>query len=261
MLTFASNLFKLIERNKINLLYFLAFSMPLQKNLSTYLLIFVLGTSFFGIKQKKIELNLVLLPLLYALYMLSLTYSENFSFKFFEQKAAFIGMPLIFLNLKPLLTNIVISRLLKSYILGCFISVLLCFIMAIFNSISFNNGFVFSSQINPSDTFWVSAVKDGNYFFGNYFSLFHQTVYFTMFLTMAIGLLLFNKNLFTKRPLKWVLLLVFSISVFLVSSRAGILVFLVLIFIYLINKIKKRKHTISSLVPDSLTFSSLFPRV
>ncbi|MFS4492761.1 O-antigen ligase family protein [Maribacter sp. 2308TA10-17] len=68
-----------------------------------------------------------------------------------------------------------------------------------------------------------SILYGGNYFFGRHLSIFHQTVYFAMYLCTGIAILLFNKHLFSSR-LRVVLLSVFIFFIFLVSNKASFIV-------------------------------------
>ena len=158
------------------LLPFLAFTIPLGQKASTYVLLLILFLSLVLFKKTEIKpnKNLLLLPLLYILYILSLIYTENFSFKYFEQKASLLALPIIFYSNKKYLNQ---SRIAFFFILGCLASTVYCLINALYNSFSLvNGGFYFQSRVDQNYSLINSVVNGGNYFFGELFSVLHQSI-------------------------------------------------------------------------------------
>ncbi|QCE41154.1 O-antigen ligase family protein [Psychroserpens sp. NJDZ02] len=248
------------DKVNINLLYMFALCIPLGQKLSTYVLIIWILSSLVFIKQSKKVFNkrLFLLPALYFVYILSLTYTEEFSLKFFEQKGTLLAFPIIFYLNGYKYNSKIFNRALFFFVIGCVISVFYCYSFALYNSIDFiDNTIVFKPEINPELTFIESSVKGGNYFYGNYFSVLHQTVYYAMFLCLAISILLFKPKTIKNRAFNLLVIIVFSITVFQVSSRAGVVTLIMLTFIYVYKIFNKKLFKLISVLILLIALPSL----
>ncbi len=231
------------DKVNINLLYLFAISLSLGQKLSTYILIIWILSSLIFITPSKIQFNkkIVLLPLLYLLYIISLFYTEAFSFKYFEQKASLLAFPLLF-HLNGFRYNTkVLNKALYFFVNGCLLSVLLCFFYAFYNSINITDSSItFTPQVNPNLEFVESSIKGGNFFYGTHFSIFHHTTYYAMFLCFAISILLFKPQLFINKKIRFILVFILSIVVLQVSSRAGLATLLIVFIFYTYNQFNRR---------------------
>ena len=228
----------------ITTMYLFAFLLPLNQKASTVVIFLWFAVSLYKVQVDKLVLDkkAVLLPLLYFVYIFSLIYTENFSFKYFEQKATLLVIPLIFYLNSYKFSSKNFKKTMFCFILGCLVSVLFCYFFAFYNSINFSNSsFNFETQIDINFNFIESSVKGGNYFYGTYFSIFHQTVYFAIYLCFSVLYLLFEKEVFSKKHLRNVLIIIFSIVIFQLASRAGIFTLISILLFYYFSKYKKIK--------------------
>lgn len=229
---------ELKDKTVVYLMYAFTIAIPLHKGLSTLILIIWFILSLLLLEPSKIKKNnsLLLLPALYFIYIISLFYSENFSFKYFEQKASFIVFPAIF-YMNSFKYNIkIINKVFFFFVIGSIVSVLYCYGNAFYNSISFNELILFKAQVNTNTGFLDSSIQGGNYFYGKHFSILHHTTYYAMYLCFAISILLFQKDVFKNNSIKWFCLFLLAFSVLQSSSRAGFLVLLIIIVVYLYKK-------------------------
>ncbi len=241
-------------------LYSFSLLIPLNQRISTIALLFWLIISIILVKPSKINSNktLLILPALYFIYVLSLIYSDNFSFKFFEQKASLVVFPLIFYLNGYSYNTKTINKAITFFVMGCFISLLCCFVVATYHSINFNEaGFDFKTQVLDNEILVDSSIYGGNYFFGSWFSVFHQNTYLAMYLCFAIHCLLSNPNIVPKLKHKAALTLFFCLGLFLLSSKAGLLILILILFFHILKTIKSKIILTSSLL-IFLSLASLF---
>lgn len=237
-----------IETIKTLLLYIFAFSIPFWQKLSTIIIFVFLAITLIGYqKQNGIQRNnkaLLLLPALYVLYILSMLIFPSFDVKIMEMKASLLIFPIVFY-----LNNYSVTQLQKAFkyfILGCLAAVVLCFLNALYHSFSIVDGAIrFNTIVNTesSGSFLQSAIKGGNYFFGDYFSMFHQTVYFALYINIAlIGSL--SLKLFSS---KWkaIIALVLVIALFLISNRSNILLTCIIFGVFMLFSIEKKSLKIA----------------
>lgn len=243
--------YKLLLDDKVTtyLMCLFSFSIPLGQKMSTFILVLWLILSLLLIKPKQIvrNNNHFLLLALYLVYVLSLFYTNNFSFKYFEQKASLLIFPLLFyLNTFKYDTK-VIRKTLLYFVIGCTVSVIVCYLAALFRSTVFiNNSIVFKPQVDATIAFLESSIKGGNYFYGNYFSVMHQTVYYAMFLCFAVSIVFFNPEIIKNKLLKILIVILLSIAIFQVSSRAGVATLIMVVLFYLYKRLSKRLFTVAS---------------
>lgn len=160
-----------------------------------------------------------LLPAFYFLYFIGFFTTEKGSFKFLEYKLSLLIFPILFFlhgyekNQR--------NGILKAFVWGLLASGLTCLVLAFYNSIEIQNGiFTFQANVLEGKGFMESILYGGNYFFGRYLSIFHQTVYYAMYLCSGVAVLLFRPKLFSI-TLRTILLGVFLILIFLVSNKAS----------------------------------------
>jgi len=170
-----------------------------------------------------------LLPIFYILYFIGFFTSETMSFKFLEYKLSLIIFPLLFfLHAYDQKQR---DSILKVFIGGLVASALVCLMMAFYNSFDIHTGdFSFHPNVLEGKGFIESVLYGGNYFFGRHLSIFHQTVYYAMYLCAGVAVLLFVPKLFSTK-LRTPLLGIFLLFIFLVSNKASIIA-LVLILIF-----------------------------
>ncbi len=223
---------KIKQNYNVYCLALLFFCIPLWQKLSTVILIFLVVVSLFKFNRKKINGNSVILALLYFIYAIFEVVNSPIEFKILEMKAGLLAVPIIFY-----FNNYSARDVKKSYeyfIYGLVIACALCVINATLSSISFSNGFEFNTHVlqKSESSFLNSSMFGGNYYFGNNFSYLHQSVYFSMFLNIGLIILLFLKPF--KGKTKLLFCLIFSASIFLISNRVNIFIFILIIFCWLL---------------------------
>ena len=226
------------------ILYAFVFCMPLYQKLSTILLVLWVAISLFKLtKKNKIDFRPYLIPvILYVLMGVTLFYSETVELKYLENRASFIAFPLIFTSLS--LNEVIFKTIIRYFVLGCLIALATCYSNAIYNSFNWVDGaFVFKPVVSGDFSFFDAVVRDGNYFFSGFFSIFHDTIYFSMYLNMAIaGILSFQ---LWKRNTWYIFAILFcAMAVFQLSSKIGIITCFLIFTIYIVIKAKNRAHRI-----------------
>jgi O-antigen ligase len=144
------------------------------------------------------------------------------SFKFLEYKLSLLIFPLLFFlhGYDEKQRN----AILKAMVWGLAASAAVCLIVAFYKAIQLQEGeFVFQPNVLEGRAFMESILYGGNYFFGKYVSIFHQTVYYAMYLCTGLTVLLFRRQLFSVK-LRTALLAALLVMIFLVSNRASFIV-------------------------------------
>ena len=245
-----------------SLLYAVLIPFP-PKTINIALIVWVL-LSIFGCRRSTLLKNnfLWILPVFYTTYFIGVFTSETPSFKFLEYKLSLLVFPLLFFL--RVYDEKQRSGILKVFVLGLAASVTTCLVMACYNSISIHDGgFLFQPNVLEGKGFMESILYGGNFFFGRHLSIFHQTVYFALYLTSGVAVLLFRPKLFPSRH-RIALLGVLTIFIFLVSNKAS---FIALAFIFGIKiwtwKVKRNKKLIgvSLFVLALLLFTFFNPRI
>jgi len=153
--------------------------------------------------------------------------SESMSFKFMEYKLSLIIFPLLFF-LHTYDSN-KRNAMLKAMVYGLVASIVVCLCIALKHSILFENGiFVFQANVLEGKEFMESILYGGNYFFGRYLSIFHQTVYYAMYLSAGVAVMLFRPQLFSAK-MRTILLGVLLVMIFLVSNKASFIVLVLIV--------------------------------
>ena len=150
-----------------NFVLLFSFFLPINEKIST-ILIFVcllaLLTEFlFGTVKIVGHSQFLVLPTLFLLYTIAVfTLSDDYSFKWFEQRGSLIAFPLIFLGNGSLNYQ----KICRSFVYGCVMAYVLCLGHALFRSLSYsNNEVVFNPLLNGNRGFFEAIVYEGNYFF------------------------------------------------------------------------------------------------
>jgi O-antigen ligase len=241
---------------KINylLILLLAFSMPLafKPLYLSYIIIFLFITWFlqgnfrtrFAWDRIKSNKLLLLLPLFYLLHVIALIYTTdlNDGIKHLEVKATLLLLPIFIIGEKPF--NVKESEgILKAFVVGNTVAVLICIIVASIKSVHIDaNGFNFNTSI-WDDTrnlpFLVLLKNNWSYFSYGSFSIILHPSYFSMYLLFSIGILVYflhenlGKMLFL---INVFLILLFILAIFLLGSRAGILCSAVVMIFFIAAK-------------------------
>ncbi|MGS2738802.1 O-antigen ligase family protein [Sinomicrobium sp. M5D2P17] len=242
-----------------------AFLLPFNQFVSTFAIVLWLLLSITSLKKENINKNrlLGLFPLLYILYGISLLYSQNESFYILERKLSLIIFPLLFFLHKY--HEHQRKAILRMFIYGLMISGLLCLMIAIFKSSHFENGVLyFKANVEDGRGFIESIMYGGNYFFGNYFSVFHQTVYYAIYLCVGVAILLWGKRIFEKKT-RTALLFFFIMLLFLISNKASYLVLFAILLIKLTFTdtltVKRKFIIIITVLIVSIAFNFVNPRM
>jgi len=128
-------------------------------------------------------------------------------------------------------------KIYSTYILGNLLAVLICAIRATTRSFSTDNGlWVFNPKVikDTDYDFLTSSVMGGNYYFGSEFSYFIHPTYFGLYIVFA-QYLIFELSK-TKKRFYWAILsyFVLLVTLFLLSSKAAIIISLLLTFYILL---------------------------
>ncbi len=233
-------------------LYAFTFSLPLFQKLATLFLVLLTAISLLTLtKSKSFDYKPYLIPAaLYVLMGISLLYSDSFELKYLENRASLIALPLVFLSLR--IEGDIFKKCIKAFVFGCLVAIAACYANAIYNSLIWVNGkLIFEPVVHGDFSFFEAVVRDGNYFFSGFFSIFHDTIYFAIFLNTAIaGMLSFQ--LWKKKVWDVLALLLCTLVIFQLSSKVGIISCFLVFAIHLIYRAKTRVRRI--LIPVAVIF-------
>lgn len=214
-----------------------AFMIPFPPKFVTISLLLWGLLSFISFNKEQLNKNrfLWVLPAFYFLYFIGFFTSENFTLKFLEYKLSLVVFPLLFF-----LHNYDAKKrriLLKIFLYGLLISGVISLLIATFSSLHFEDGtWFFQPNVLKGRLFIESISYGGNYFFGKDFSVFHQTVYYALYLSIGIAVLLFHSEIFERKNRNGALFFLI-ILLFLVSNKASFIA-LAITFIYWITTLK-----------------------
>ncbi len=223
------------------LLYLLFFSLPLHRNFSTLFVALILLISIATQIERKLIPSLHIdwyLPILFIYYLISNLLTGG-QVSEIEKRLLLIAIPILFWLNPNFLRASLKPRIYWSYVIGVLFTELICLAVALKNSISINSGhLIFNAKVFQDEQydFLTASVRDGNYFFGDFFSLFHHPIYFGVYVVIA-QLFIFEIFSTSESPLrKMLMLLLYGVQfliLFLISSRAalfGSLVLTILLF-------------------------------
>jgi O-antigen ligase len=181
----------------------------------------------------------ILFLVFYLLHLLSVFNSANSKEAWFDiqVKLAIVVFPFIIFTSNDLIKK-KINNILIALLAGTIIAVLICFFNSLFQSFHLSDGHLVF-RVHPGNQDW------NNYFLADYFSVFHHPSYFAMFISLSIAIVFYLG--FSKRDivnLQWwqyILLLIFlSVALFLVSSRAGLIIWAMIIIYFFISDLTGR---------------------
>jgi len=165
-------------------------------------------------------------------------YSDNPStgWENLKVRLSLIFFPLVLLTPGEMIRKNV-KLLLRLFAGSTLIYIIICFIIAFFNSVDIQSG-ILTFNPHPEEEYWL------NYFYGPEFSLFQHPSYQAMYVLMSSFICLeswFDRTLKKKYRIFWLASGIFLlISLYFLSSRAGLLVAVLLVPFYLFIKIKSR---------------------
>lgn len=202
-----------------------------------------------SLKTKNISFLLVIF---YLWQVITLFWSTNIHKALFdlEVKLSILILPLIFIS-----SSKIISRnknlILKLFVFGNLIALFLCFLGALVNSVITNNGILeFQTSVyagfSDQSIFYLIGHRL-SYFSYAYFSKFHHPTYFAMFLNFGIIIAYYFYRIATKKSIKIVYLIIlsiFSIGIYLLSTRSGLITLLFSLIILTIIEMRQNYNWI-----------------
>ena len=211
------------EKAYYYLILLLAFSLPLQKKVTVFLIALIILNWFlefnFLEKFRRVQKNkdrryTLLFALLYVLFVIGLFYSENLYGKSgawfkLEVKASLLVFPLLFATIDyQWADKAYVQKLFNFFIIGSVVSCLFCIGNAL-----------------------ISYMGDHHFeaFYYKELSMFHHPSYMAMYISFAVVIILYNMmNKWTSSGLNWkigwlVLLVFYNIFIITLASKAGII--------------------------------------
>jgi len=189
--------------------------------------------------NKENSLKFWMCVIFFGLHIISLIYSEdkNEALLNLQVKLSFIVFPLILFISDAEKTNDLLPKIFTVFISGTIVASVICYIMALYHSFQLNQeemGF----NINPT------GFAGDNFFLYKYFSVFQHPSYFAMYLNLSIGILLIHNRfkilpVTLKRYIVYLIVAYLSLTILLLSSRAGIIVWIVIWLFYFIVIIQR----------------------
>jgi len=252
---------------KINffLVVILAFSIPFHRLFSAY--VFVLWTLSIIIEGHFMERIsgtrkwgiLILFILFFILHISGYFYSENTDAAVIDivLKIPFLIMPLFLLLSSEYLKD-KYNKVFLSFVAGNFLASVICLVAAVFRSISVINGnWTFNAELMDHNySFWQMLANGGNNFMYEPLSVFIHPGYFSIFIVTSVLFLLdmlVHKQIGKTKSTKIAfisLILFFSIMIYLLFERTGLIALFVLYlgyFVYFIFKTGKSYYKLGFL--------------
>ncbi len=232
---------KLNEQIHVLLTCLLAFFIPCIKAIVPTLIILIGITYIFnfrnisdGVKRLIKNTGLLLMLICYGIYLIGLFYSTNLSFgrEVIETKLSLMILPIIYASYSQT-TKINFEKYLAFFIAGCTVYALFSIIYAFY---------CFYKPVYY-DFITIKVYLGANYFYYTYLSRFFHPSYTSMFSATAISSILYliDRGKFKKKKLGILLLILFTIYILLLSSKAGWLVLALLGVGLIYHAIKYRK--------------------
>ena len=253
-------------------LLLLIFSITFLTKLLTYIIIlWLISGIVLYIKSNKTRITkfntgIFFIILYYIIVGISLFYSENKSEAYFdiEVKLSLFIVPLMLFLLKKNYES-KNNFFLLTFAIANVIATLICIIIALKNSISFSDGFTFNDTV--PGIYEDTNTSPPSYFFYSNFSIFKHPAYFSAYLTLSffifIHLLKEKFYILKNKQLSYFIyyfsLILIPISIFFLQSKAGYIIFYILIIIYFITlSIKSNKIWHSIIIPITIILIALY---
>jgi len=237
--------------SKLNFIFALGFVffLPLGKDLIPYF-IWLIGLTWLlegrykelvkrmSILDRK-TLFFCILMFFYLIHIVGLLYSNNLNAGLFDVqvKLSLLLFPLfLFTADKRYSENF--NYLLIAFVAGTIFSAILCYIVVLYHVFHFESGKVIFDLYPPGEYHlsWFSY---------RYFSIFHHPSYFAMYLILSVSILLYfipEKKYFGRlKTTIYIIAIVFlSLTLFLLSSRAGLITWVAILLYYFLRKISQK---------------------
>lgn len=216
------------------LLYFLSFSLPFNGIISNIITILLIITIVFSIKfvqnisnlDKDKKILLVVFILLYIIQIAGLINTQNFTNGFFvlEKTLSILLFPLIFISIGNLGISF-IKRILKIFVLSCFIATIICLFNALLINYSQNGLTGFLPDLY--DTSMTNIIGISHVYFGMYL-VFCLIIISINFINCKMSFLTNKKNI-----AKLTLIVYFLFFLLLLGSKASVFSFLFIVLSYI----------------------------
>lgn len=228
---------------KNNLIYLLAFTIPLSKIIVPYIIVTIMlvliierikDKSFSQFKNRYFFFSISL----YFLHVIGIFYTKDMDAGAFNltQKLSLLIFPLVFFSYEffPEQFNKNIQR---NFIIGAVFACIICFANASLH-------FYFSQNIE-------------HFFYVDFSALMHPS-YFAMYIAFSSAFLFFNNSLINFKPLAIIIQFVFILSIILLSSKSGFITEALIIFSKLMYGTFVKRKFLKSLGLAFLFISILF---
>lgn len=214
-------------RSTVLFFFLLVFFIPVWVDIAILILPFlllsaVLSTSWVGFGRRLWGSKCaVLMILFWVLYLVSILYSDDWKYSIndVQQKLLLVVFPLFFV-LSSSTVKKYYHKLIDTFALGCVVSIVVCLVTALVHSLSFESGSVTFNPV-PTDVPWE------NYFTYDRLANFYHPSYLSMYLSFGIVIIFNRLKVATsskEKALYLLLIILFCGFVYLLSSRAGMLV-------------------------------------
>ena len=222
-------------------LLLISFLIPLEKTTMRIAIVVIAIVAFIKGNYKVLSTKSSLLKLtstllwIFPFLQLLILNELNIHWSHLETKLSLLLFPVIILLVSELKKDF-IYELLRIFIIGCSLSIVICLIHSSYDLIIY---------------------KDSNSFFYKRLSFLHHPGYYAMYLNFAIGLIYLNmissdSKLKIENKWSWTLIIAFTLFIVLISSRTGWISNLIInsVFIIILIKMKffNRKHLITGFV-------------
>lgn len=234
--------------SKLNFIFALGFVffLPLGKDFILYF-IWLIGLTWLLegrykelVKRMRIldrkTLFFCILMFFYLIHIVGLLYSNNLKAGLFDVqvKLSLLLFPLFLFTANERYSKN-LNHLLLAFVAGTVFSAIICYFAALFHISHFENGIVIF-DLYPPDEYHLS------WFSYKYFSIFHHPSYFAMYVLLSISILMYfisEKHYFgkLKKTIYIVAIIFLSITLFFISSRAGIITFVAILLFYFLREI------------------------
>ncbi len=179
----------------------------------------------------------LLLPLFFCITAVSFFYSEDkiSAGKDIEQKLSFLLLPLFLIGISHFFTKFRVA-LFKLFIAGNFLAGIISLTRGIYRSFHFKGGeFIFDASVQQNGMGFIeSIIQGGNFLFYSELSTFMHPAYWAMYLCLSMVFLFVIRQSVSEISVRdnvlfYALIVFFSGLIFMLSSRAGILSFLLIL--------------------------------
>lgn len=193
----------------------------------------------FNLRELHVRYIFILYVIFYIINIVGFLYSKNKANGFAELQIKFsiLLIPLLFAFSNKLIHRN-LKKILLSFITGVFIASIICYFIAFYNSLNFDDGkfsFIAHSPGSPWDSYFAYARL----------SFIIHPSYFSMYIVFSIAIILssFFKNSVipgVKSTTRILLIIFFTLTLFLISSRAGLFTWFAITILFFIKLFIKK---------------------